>query len=72
MPGGSTSDKLAYSTEDAATALSIGRTVLFDLLRQGEIISVKIGRRRVIPATSLQAYLDRLVSQQHHGPGGDR
>lgn len=45
----------------AHTALSVGRTQLFDLLRRGEIISVKIGRQRLIPAESLDAYLARLV-----------
>jgi len=56
--------KLAYSIDDAMMALSIGRTALFDLLRRNEITSVKIGRRRLIPATSLHAYLDRLVAAQ--------
>lgn len=44
--------------------LSIGRTVLFDLLRRGDITSVKVGRRRLIPAASLDAYLARLVADQ--------
>ncbi|MGH3887914.1 MAG: helix-turn-helix domain-containing protein [Pseudonocardiaceae bacterium] len=56
--------KLAYSTEEASSTLSIGRTALFDLLRRNEIASVKIGRRRVIPAASLEAYLARLVAEQ--------
>jgi len=56
--------KLAYSTEEAATALSIGRTQLFDLLRRNEIVSVKVGRRRLIPAASLTAYLTRLVAEK--------
>ncbi|MGH4012906.1 MAG: helix-turn-helix domain-containing protein [Pseudonocardiaceae bacterium] len=56
--------KLAYSTDDASAALSIGRTALFDLLRRKEISSVKIGRRRVIPAASLEAYMSRLIAEQ--------
>lgn len=56
--------KLAYSIEEAFLALSIGRTQLFDLLRRGEIASVKVGRRRLIPAASLDAYLGRLVAEQ--------
>lgn len=57
-------DKLAYNTEEACNTLSIGRTVLFDLMRRGEIVSVKVGRRRLIPASSLNGYLDRLVTEQ--------
>lgn len=64
------SPKLAYSTEDACEALSIGRTQLFDLLREGEIKSVKIGRRRLIPVDSLREYLDRLLAEQQVKGGG--
>lgn len=61
------STKLAYSPEDACEALSIGRTQLFELLRDNEIDSVKIGRRRLIPVDSLRAYLDRLLAEQKPG-----
>lgn len=60
--------KLAYSTDEATETLSIGRTALFELLRRNEITSVKIGRRRVIPAASLKAYLDRLITEQMDPP----
>jgi excisionase family DNA binding protein len=56
--------KLAYSIDEAFPALSIGRTQLFVLLRRGEIASVKVGRRRLIPAASLDAYLARLIAEQ--------
>jgi excisionase family DNA binding protein len=59
--------KLAYSIDEAFPALSIGRTQLFDLLRRGEIASVKVGRRRLIPVASLDAYLARLVAEQTGG-----
>lgn len=56
--------KLAYSVDESCSTLSIGRTVLFDLIRRGEIASVKIGARRLIPAASLEAYVARLVTEQ--------
>jgi excisionase family DNA binding protein len=56
--------KLAYSVDEACSALSIGRTAVFDLLRRGEIASVKVGRRRLIPVASLDAYLAQLVAEQ--------
>lgn len=62
-------DKLAYSVDEACVALSIGRTVLFDLLRRNEITSVKIGRRRLIPASHLRAFIARLAEQQNPKPG---
>jgi excisionase family DNA binding protein len=56
--------KLAYGAEEAFKMLSIGRTQGFELLRSGEIQSVKIGRRRLVPAESLRSYLKRLVADQ--------
>jgi hypothetical protein len=38
----------------------LGRTRLFHLLQTGELQSVKIGRRRFIPDSSLQQYIERL------------
>lgn len=59
-----TTERLAYNIDEACEALSIGRTILFDLIRRGEITSVKVGRRRLIPADSLRSYLARLVAEQ--------
>ncbi|HSZ31247.1 MAG TPA: excisionase family DNA-binding protein [Pseudonocardiaceae bacterium] len=60
--------KLAYSVDEACSATSLGRTAVFDLLRRGEIASVKVGRRRLIPVASLDAYLARLVAEQIDQP----
>lgn len=38
----------------------LGRTRLFELLRTGELRSVKIGRRRMIPDSSIAQYIDGL------------
>lgn len=56
--------KLAYSVDEACSATSLGRTAVFDLLRRGELTSVKVGRRRLIPVASLDAYLAQLVAEQ--------
>jgi excisionase family DNA binding protein len=60
--------KLAYSVDEACSATSLGRTAVFDLLRRGEIASVKVGRRRLIPVASLDAYLAQLVAEQIDQP----
>jgi excisionase family DNA binding protein len=53
-------DKLGYSVEDAAPILGVGRTTIFELIASGRLESVKIGRRRIIPADALQRLLDEL------------
>lgn len=50
-------DRLTCSVEEAADALGIGRTLVFDLVRSGELQSLKVGRRRLIPTAALDAWL---------------
>jgi len=38
----------------------LGRTRVFDLIRTGELASVKIGRRRFVPESAIQAYIESL------------
>ncbi len=55
-------EQLLYSVEDAIEATQLGRTTLFNLMASGEIPSVKIGRRRMIPAQALRDYVAGLVA----------
>lgn len=38
----------------------LGRTRVFDLIRSGQLASVKIGRRRMVPDSAIQQYIDQL------------
>jgi excisionase family DNA binding protein len=55
---------LLLTVERAAERLDIGRTRVFELIAEGEIESVKIGRARRIPADALTAYVNRLRAEQ--------
>ena len=61
---------LLLSVEEGAAQLRIGRSRMFDLLRRGEVLSVKVGGSRRIPYDSLRAYVNRLVTEQA-APGDD-
>ena len=50
--------KLAYSITEAANAISIGRSKLYELIAEGRIETRKIGKRTVIPAASLHRLLE--------------
>lgn len=50
-------EKLLLTVEEAAEALSIGRSALYDLLRLGKIESIRVGRSRRIPRESLHRYV---------------
>jgi len=52
-------EPLAVSVEAAANMLGIGRSSVFNLLNDGSLASVKIGKRRLIAVAELRAFLDR-------------
>lgn len=53
-----TSQPLAYSVADACRITSIGRTRLYELMAEGRISSVVVGRRRLIKAESIRALVE--------------
>lgn len=53
-------EALLVSITDAAKALSVGRTSIYELIRSGQLETRKMGRRRLITAMSLR----RLVGEQ--------
>lgn len=56
--------KLLLSITDAAESLSLGRTAVYELLNAGELTSVHVGRRRLIPAEAVELYARRLIDSQ--------
>jgi len=42
-------ERLAFTINDACYALSIGRTSLYELINNGELIVVKIAGRTLVP-----------------------
>ena len=53
------SSRLAYGIDGAADALDISRSRIYELIARGEISACKIGKRTIIPAAELTAFLDR-------------
>jgi len=54
-------ERLLLRAEEAALILGIGRSKVFELMAEGEIDSVLIGRRtRRIPMGALSRYVERL------------
>jgi excisionase family DNA binding protein len=55
---------LLVRPEDAAIALGIGRTKVYELMRSGALRSLKIGGLRRIPATALADFVAKLEEQE--------
>ena len=54
-------DKLAYTVEEAARLLGIGRSAAYEGVRTGQIPSIRIGRRILVPKAALEQMLDLTV-----------
>jgi excisionase family DNA binding protein len=51
---------LLYDIPAAAEQLSVSARVLERLIKDGKVDTVKIGRRRLVPAEALADYVERL------------
>lgn len=50
-------ERLAYSPDEVAESLGLSRELINDLIRTGELGSIKAGRRRVIGKHHIAAFL---------------
>jgi excisionase family DNA binding protein len=55
--------RLLLTPTEAAEALGIGRSKLYELMRCGVVESVLIGTSRRVPEDALKAYVQRLREQ---------
>jgi excisionase family DNA binding protein len=55
--------KILLTVEEAAEALSLGRTYTYELVLRKQIGSVKVGRRRRIPVEALHDFVARQLNQ---------
>jgi excisionase family DNA binding protein len=51
--------RLAYGIGQAADAIGLSRSRIYELIAAGEIVVCKVGKRTIIPATVLTAFLER-------------
>jgi excisionase family DNA binding protein len=49
---------MAYCVEDAALVMGLTRTAVYAMIKEGRLKSIREGRRRIIPRSAIQAYLD--------------
>jgi len=54
---------LTHSPDGAAMRLQISTRAIYDLIAKGEIRSFKTGKRRLIPDTELQQFVQRKMTQ---------
>jgi excisionase family DNA binding protein len=51
-------DKLTLTVEEVAKALHVSRTLAFQAVHRGEIPSIRVGRRILVPRAALERMLE--------------
>ncbi len=56
-------DEILLSVSEAARRLGIGRSLLYRLMLEGQVMSVKIGRSRRVPVWALEEFVKTKVAE---------
>lgn len=52
---------LAYRVDEAAEAVRLSRSQIYELIRSGQLRTIKLGRRRLVPVQALTDYINGLA-----------
>lgn len=63
-------DLMLLTVPDAARRLGISRSLLYELLANGVVESIRIGRLRRVPAAALAAFVDERRAEVRSSPIG--
>ena len=56
-----TPEPLSYTIEGAMRATGLGRSLLYQRIKDGSLVKLKVGKRTLIRADSLRALIDRAA-----------
>jgi excisionase family DNA binding protein len=56
-------EKQLLSVREFATAIGVGESLAKKLVREGTVLSVRIGDRRLIPSQAVRTDVERLVAE---------
>ena len=62
-----TGNRMTVTVEEAAEILGISRAFAYALVRKGELPSLRLGRRLVVPRRALEQLLEGEQYHHHHG-----
>lgn len=53
--------RILFDVKQASELTSLGRSTLYILMRSGELASIKVGKKRLIPGTAIDAFVERRL-----------
>lgn len=56
-------EPMLYTVAEACMKLRISRWTLYRLIHSQQLLTIKIGRRRLIPAAAITAYVERSLAE---------
>ena len=57
-------ERRAYSVKETAEQMSISKATVYELMRQGKLAYVMIGRHRIVRAAAIERFLEENEIQQ--------
>ena len=60
-------DKLTLTVPETAKRLGIGKNLAYDAIQRGEIPSIRVGHRLLVPVAALEAMMRQAGSDEIRG-----
>lgn len=57
-------EKITYSIQEVADLLGISKSYAYELVRNGTIPALELGRKKIIPKESFHAWVNEKVNRQ--------
>ncbi|MEW6257786.1 MAG: excisionase family DNA-binding protein [Pseudomonadota bacterium] len=57
------SERRCLSVEQAASYIGLGRTSVFNLIRDGELQTIKVGQRRLVVRASADRFIEKQIAE---------
>lgn len=55
--------RLLLTVDQAGDALGVGRDAVYDLMNAGELVSIRIGTRRLVSVEALRRFVERREAE---------
>ena len=62
-------NKILLTVPQAADRLGVGRSFLYEMIRRGEVQSIRLGRARRVPVSALERFVEAKLRAENSVDG---